>query len=107
MSLGSMTNALVLMGLLAAVVAVSLVWLLPVAVLGTSTRVLADNTGLSEPDPLLAIFVFDIDLIGNNPVANLALCLFGSGGLGGDITLVTCFNPNTLRYPRAPLESPL
>ena len=44
MSFGSMTNARVLMGLLAAVVAVSLVWLLPVGVLGTSTRVLADNT---------------------------------------------------------------
>ena len=42
------------MGLLAVVVAVSLVWLLPVGVLGTSTRVLANDTNQAEADPLLA-----------------------------------------------------
>ena len=58
MSLGSMTSARVLMGLLAAaVVAVSLVWLLPVGVLGSSPRVLADP-GLSEADSFLAIYVY-------------------------------------------------
>ena len=93
MSLGSMTSALVLMGLLAAaVVAVSLLWLLPVAVLGTSTRVLADDTNQAEADPLLAIFINDNQLFGAFVVANLASCLYGSDGLGGSITIVTCSN---------------
>ena len=94
MSLGSMMDALIQMGLLAAaVVAVSLVWLLPVAVLGTSTRVLADDTNQAEAAPLLAINVSNESyLIGANPLANLASCLYGSDGLGGDITLVTCLN---------------
>ena len=96
MSLGSMTSALVLMGLLAAVVAVSLVWPLPVGVLGTSTRVLADDTNQAEADPLLAIDVGDTQLVGASPLANLASCLFGSDGLGGDITIVTCSNTATL-----------
>ena len=91
MSLGNMTSALVLMGLLAAAVAVSLVWPLPVGVLGTSTRVLADP-GLSEAAPLLGIRVRDDQLVGPNPLANLALCLFGTGGLDGDITIVFCLN---------------
>ena len=67
MSLGSMTSARVLMGLLAAVVAVSLVWLLPVGVLGTSTRVLADDTNQAEADPLLGISVLTNQLVGALP----------------------------------------
>ena len=91
MSLGSMTAARIQMGLVAAaVVAVSLVWLLPVGVLGTSTRILADSTNQAEADPLLGIGVLESDLAGANTVANLTSCLFGTDGLGGDITIVSC-----------------
>ena len=97
MSLGSMTAARIQMGLLAAaVLAVSLVWLLPVGVLGTSTRVLADSTNQAEAAPLLGIRVSQSDLVGATLVANLTSCLFGSDGLGGDIAIVTCFNTDTL-----------